>query len=143
MKKLKICLVDDDREDREIFQEAFEELNSGSDLKIFDNGLEVMQYLENLEHVPDIIFLDINMPVMGGLETLREIRKVERYRSITVVIYSTSSAENDIEQTLISGANIYLTKPSSYQSLKDAISKIMKYQFHAGEVNRDTFVLVV
>ncbi|MNX88688.1 Chemotaxis protein CheY [compost metagenome] len=83
------------------------------------------------------------MPIMGGLETLREIRKNQRYKSLSVAIYSTSSSEKDIEETLVSGANIYITKPSNFQCLKDAISKIMKMQFHISELNRDTFVFVV
>jgi len=143
MKNLKICLVDDDKDDREIFKDAFNELGTGDDLMTFNNGLEVLEYLEKIEHVPDIIFLDLNMPIMGGLETLQIIRKNYRYKSLSVAIYSTSSSEKDIEETLVAGANVYITKPSNFQCLKDAISKIMKMQFHASELNRDTFVFVV
>lgn len=145
MKNLKICLVDDDKDDRKIFQEAFDEINSGSDLQTFNNGLEAIDYLDSLEYVPDIIFLDLNMPIMGGIETLREIRKNDRYLLLSVAIYSTSSAEKDIEETLVAGANIYITKPRNFQTLKDTIAKVIRinWQFHASELNHDTFVLVI
>lgn len=144
MKNLKICLVDDDNEDREVFQEAFNELNSDNDFNTFKNGLEAVEYLNSSEEVPDIIFLDLNMPVMGGLDTLREIRKSERYKSLTVAIYSTSSAEKDIEETLIAGANVYIIKPRNFQCLKDAIAKVMKtnWQFDDSGLDKDTFLLL-
>ncbi|QRY55472.1 response regulator [Sphingobacterium siyangense] len=83
MEKLKIYLADDDKDDRQIFQEAFNEINSGNDLKIFNNGLEVIDYLNANDEIPDIIFLDFNMPLMSGIETLEVIRRNERYGSLS------------------------------------------------------------
>jgi len=145
MKNLKICLVDDDKDDRETFQDAFNELNSDNVLMTFKNGLEAIDYLNAIEDVPDIIFLDLNMPIMGGLETLREIRKNERYKLLSVVIYSTSSSEKDIEETLVAGANIYITKPTNYRVLKDMLTKVMKmnWQYHTSELDKDTFVFAI
>ncbi|MDT4805281.1 hypothetical protein D3C87_143070 [compost metagenome] len=145
MKNLKICLVDDDKDDRETFQDAFNELNSDSVLMTFKNGLEAIDYLNTIEDVPDIIFLDLNMPIMGGLETLREIRKNERYKLLSVVIYSTSSSEKDIEETLVAGANIYITKPTNFRVLKDTLTKVMKmnWQYRASELDKNNFVLVI
>ncbi|MBA9074542.1 CheY-like chemotaxis protein [Flavobacterium gossypii] len=145
MKNLRICLVDDDKDDRETFQDAFNELNSNNVLMTFKNGLEAIDYLNAIEDVPDIIFLDLNMPIMGGLETLREIRKNERYKLLSVVIYSTSSSEKDIEETLVAGANIYITKPTNYRVLKDMLTKVMKmnWQYHTSELDKDTFVFAI
>lgn len=139
-----IILVDDDAEDRMIFEEAFSQLNSGNQLLMFQNGLEVLNYLNENETVPDIIFLDLNMPIMGGLETLREIRKNDRYRQLSVVIYSTSSAEKDIEDTLIAGANVYITKPNNFETLRDTIAKVIhvNWQFLSSGLDRETFVFV-
>jgi len=83
VEKLKIYLADDDKDDRQIFQEAFNEINSGNDLKIFNNGLEVIDYLNANDEIPDIIFLDFNMPLMSGIETLEVIRRNERYGSLS------------------------------------------------------------
>lgn len=145
MKNLKICLVDDDKDDRETFQDAFNELNSDNVLMTFKNGLEAIDYLNAIEDVPDIIFLDLNMPIMGGLETLREIRKNERYKLLSVVIYSTSSSEKDIEETLVAGANVYITKPTNFRVLKDTLTKVMKmnWQYRASELDKNNFVLVI
>ena len=145
MKNLRICLVDDDKDDRETFQDAFNELNSNNVLMTFKNGLEAIDYLNAIEDVPDIIFLDLNMPIMGGLETLREIRKNKRYKLLSVVIYSTSSSEKDIEETLVAGANIYITKPTNYRVLKDMLTKVMKmnWQYHTSELDKDTFVFAI
>lgn len=145
MKNLRICLVDDDKDDRETFQDAFNELNSDNVLMTFKNGLEAIDYLNAIEDVPDIIFLDLNMPIMGGLETLREIRKNERYKLLSVVIYSTSSSEKDIEETLVAGANIYITKPTNYRVLKNMLTKVMKmnWQYHTSELDKDTFVFAI
>lgn len=145
MKNLKICLVDDDKDDRKIFQDAFNELDSKTDLKTFNNGLEVIEYLSEIEEVPDIIFLDLNMPIMGGLETLKEIRKGDRYKSLSVAIYSTSSAEKDIEETLAAGANIYITKPRNFNCLRDALKRVIKinWQYQSSELSKENFVLVI
>lgn len=145
MKNLKICLVDDDNDDRETFRDAFNELHSDNELKTFNNGLEALDYLNATEDVPDILFLDLNMPIMGGLEMLEEIRKNGRYKHLSVAIYSTSSAESDIEQTLAAGANIYIIKPASFQTLVDTLKKVIKinWQYHASELSKDTFVFVI
>lgn len=145
MKNLKICLVDDDNDDREIFQEAFNELNSENVLMVFKNGLEIIDYLDKTEEAPHIIFLDLNMPIMGGLETLKEIRTNERFKSLSIAIYSTSSSEKDIEETLAAGANIYITKPANFERLKDTLRKAIKvnWQYHASEMDKEMFVLVV
>ncbi|OJX54861.1 MAG: hypothetical protein BGO88_03020 [Flavobacterium sp. 38-13] len=145
MENLKICLVDDDHEDRELFKDAFDELVSGNELMTFDGGLELLDYLNRCGQIPDIVFLDLNMPVMSGFETLRRIRENDCWKSLSVAIYSTSSAETDIEKALIEGANIYIKKPSSFGCLKDVIGKVMKtnWQYHASELSHETFLLVV
>ncbi|RKS25626.1 response regulator receiver domain-containing protein [Flavobacterium endophyticum] len=126
MKNLKICLVDDDNDDRELFQDAFSELNPETDLMVFKDGLEVIDYLNSIEEMPDIIFLDLNMPIMGGLETLKELRKKPEYKYIHVAIYSTSAAGKDIHDCLIAGANSYVVKHRSFQALKSGIAKVIK-----------------
>lgn len=142
--KMSIILVDDDPDDRMLFSDAFSELDSGGSLQLFDNGRQALDYLREAEALPDIIFLDLNMGIIGGLETLLEIRKNERYSKLSVVIYSTSSAEKDIEDTLVAGANIYITKPSDFNRLKEALARVIKtnFQFLTEGLDRDTFVLV-
>lgn len=138
-------MVDDDKDDRNIFEEAFDELRSQSELTTFNNGLEVLNYLEQAQDMPHILFLDLNMPVLGGLDTLRAIRKDRRYDALSVAIYSTSSSETDIHDTLVSGANVYIIKPNNFQTLKATILKVLKtkWQYLSSDLNSETFVLVV
>jgi len=140
-----IILVDDDLDDRMLFKEAFEDLKISDKLMTFKNGLEVLEYLKSCEKIPDIIFLDLNMPLMGGFEALKNIRENNSYRDLSVAIYSTSSSETDIEAALIAGANIYIKKPDDFDKLKTAIQKVlsMNLQFTSSELSKETFMLSV
>lgn len=144
-KLIQIFLVDDDADDRLLFEEALKELDSSEDLITFDNGQAVLDYLNNTTKIPDIIFLDLNMPTLGGIETLSALRSDEKYEKLSIVIYSTSTAEKDIQDALVAGANIYIKKPNSFDALRDTLRKVMKmnWQFQSSEMNRETFVFVV
>ena len=94
-----------------------------------------MDFLTSHENaLPHIIFLDLNMPVMNGLECLKEVRKFDKYSDISIVIYSTSTSEQDIEDTFLHGANIYITKPSDYNKLKKVLAKALT----TTRLNRDS-----
>jgi CheY-like chemotaxis protein len=76
------------------------------------------------EELPSIIFLDLNMPRKTGKECLAEIRKNPRFKSIPVIIYSTSSHKRDIQETHSCGANLYMPKPNSFTGLVDVVTKV-------------------
>lgn len=122
---LKILLVDDDADDRLFFKEAMEEINIDTMVSIVNDGDQMMDYLNQCEHLPDIIFLDINMPVKNGLECLRELRADMRFKYILIIMYSTSGAEKDIEESYRWGANIYLKKPVDFAQLKVSLANIL------------------
>jgi len=143
--RFNIILVDDDSDDRMLFEEVFSELKLKSKLLTFKNGLEAINYFERADTaVPHVIFLDLNMPIMGGLEVLEILRRTEKYKFVPIAIYSTSSAEKDIEETLVSGANIYITKPNDYDKLKDVMNSVLKmqWQYHNSSLSISTFVMV-
>jgi CheY-like chemotaxis protein len=144
--RMKIALVDDDHEDRAIFEEAFEMVESKNSLRSFSSAEEFFEFITRKEaSVPDLIFLDLNMPKINGIEMLKMIKNDVRLKNVSVAIYSTSSSQDNIETTLSLGANIYITKPVSFQALKAIISKVMKinWRFHNSKMNRSTFVLTV
>lgn len=144
--QMKIALVDDDHEDRALFEEAFDLVESEHSLSMFSSADEFFACIRNKKaQVPDLIFLDLNMPKINGIEMLKMIRDNERLKNVSVAIYSTSSSQDNIETTLSLGANIYITKPVSFQALKAIISKVMKinWNFHNSKMNRSTFVLTV
>lgn len=147
-KRLNIFLVDDDPDDRYLFSEAIAEVVEGYELQLFCDGSEIIDYLKKKptdEELPDIIFMDINMPHINGLEALQLIRNELRMNSLPIAMYSTSSAEANIEESLSLGANIYITKPASFDKLKELLYKALNsnIQFSTSTLRMDTFVLAL
>ena len=145
-KNIHILLADDDDDDRMFFRQAIAELNLGTNLTTVQNGQELMSYLHDPSaQLPDIIFLDLNMPVMGGLQSLSQIRNSKGLQDIAVVIYSTSTSEQDIEDCLTCGANIYLRKPTDFDELKALLYKAITVNHHytISSQSRENFVMVI
>ena len=137
-------LADDDEDDRLFFKEAFEEVKIKYDISMFNDGEHLMKYLSDPSNpLPDIIFLDLNMPRKSGMECLREIRANDRLKKISVAIYSTSSAEQDIEDTFVAGANVYIKKPNDFNMLKKILSDVVhiNWQYIMDGLNKDSFIL--
>ncbi|MXN93341.1 response regulator [Flavobacterium sp. Sd200] len=119
-----ILLADDDRDDREMFQEALEIIND--DLLCYSavNGDELLKQLQGLEELPDLIFLDMNMPVMSGLECLKVLKDDPRYSTIPVIMISTSSHRKEMDDSLILGAQCYFVKPNDFRDLVEILKVI-------------------
>ena len=141
---LNIALADDDEDDRLLFKDAIEEIKIKTKLSLFTNGKELMDYLV-LPNVilPEVIFLDLNMPIKNGMQCLKEIRENPKLSDLSVAIYSTSSSERDIEDTFINGANVYINKPNSFGELKAVIEKVLQlnWQYQTSALNRENFLL--
>ena len=91
-----------------------------------DNGITLMQSLNDESgNLPDVIFLDINMPGKSGKECLKEIKNNKKFNQVLVVIYSTSGTENDISDTYASGANLYIRKPNTFSGIINVIKKVL------------------
>lgn len=143
---LRVLLTDDDKGDRLVFEEIFEEMDRDTSVHMVHDGRQLMDYLTKPNTpLPHIIFLDLNMPDMNGIECLKEIRKSEKYSDISIAVYSTSTSEKDIENTFRYGANIYITKPSDYNELKKVLIKSLSavHMNRESEFNRENFVLRV
>lgn len=143
---LKVVLVDDDEDDRLLFKDAIEEVNMNTSLLLFSNGKEFLDHLMlSGQSLPNLVFLDLNMPIKNGMECLTEIRQNDKLKDLSVAIYSTSSSEKDIEQTFVKGANIYINKPNDFVKLKKAISEVLKlnWQYHTSNLNRENFLLSI
>ncbi|PZR07632.1 MAG: response regulator [Flavobacterium psychrophilum] len=141
---LHIMLADDDEDDRLFFKEAFEEVKINYRISAFNDGEQLMDHLYDTSNpLPDIIFLDLNMPRKSGIECLKEIRANERLKKISVAIYSTSSSEQDIEDTFVSGANVYIKKPNDFNMLKKILSDVVhiNWQYITDGLNKDSFIL--
>ena len=102
-----------------------------------------MRYLENTAELPDIIFLDMNMPGKSGKECLREIRANPKFREIAIVIYSTSASAADLEDTFVAGANVYVKKPNDFVELKSILAYILSISklYVTDGLNRSNFIM--
>ena len=125
-KPLKILMADDDKDDQFFFKKALLDTNIYSDLTTVVNGTELMNILKDRAKLkPDIIFLDINMPLKDGKECLKEIKKDEELKDIPCVMISTSKNEKDIEETYNAGASLYVAKPDHFRSLVKILTKVL------------------
>lgn len=145
-KPLHILLAEDDESDRLLFKEAFLELKIKVIVRTVNNGMQLMEWLNKKNiRLPDLLFLDLNMPRKNGLECLKEIKSNEKLKYISIAIYSTSGNEKDIEETFSNGANVYITKPNNFKMLKQVLEKAVMtaYQFQDQSMKRENFVLKI
>lgn len=139
-----IILADDDEDDRLFFTDAFSELKINTKVHTYNDGIELMNYLNSDDAVlPQVLFLDLNMPKKNGIECLHEIKSNKKFDDIAIAIYSTSSSEEHIEETFVSGANIYIKKPNDFDTLKKVLSDVVaiNWQYHTSGLNKDNFLL--
>lgn len=120
----RIILVDDDEEDRQIFTSALEDLHLNAEIGQFNNGVDLMAHLlDPLARLPDLIFLDLNMPLMNGEECLSDIRNEARLNKIPVIIYSGYHDNFKMEILKKKGADHYFLKPNTFPELKRLIQE--------------------
>ena len=132
MKKNSILIAEDDADDRFLLKKAFEENNSeqGS-IQFVENGLQVLAYLQKIQTerktYPTLIILDLNMPEKDGKEVLREIKENEAFKSIPVIVLTTSGNETVINRCYALGANSYIKKPIHFDDLLQVVERIKAY----------------
>ncbi len=90
-------------------------------IHIVNDGVELMEYFSSKNNtLLQLLFLDLNMQRKKNIECLKEMRAKYEFKDIAIATYFTSLSENDIEETLINGANVYVNKPNSFDELKQA-----------------------
>lgn len=140
---LHILLADDDADDRMFFKDAMAEIKLKTIVSFVNDGLQLMNYLHQPDiRLPNVLFLDLNMPIKNGMECLKEIRSEKRLRELAIVIYSTSGTEQDIENALVHGANIYIKKPNDFSKLKGTLAQVINrnWQYHTLGLNKENFL---
>jgi CheY-like chemotaxis protein len=138
MDSLKLLLADDDLDDCDLFRQALSELPFEATLEIVHDGNELLIQLPlQSMRLPDIIFLDLNMPRKNGVECLTAIKTSEILQHIPVVIFSTSVNEKLAKSLFSMGAADYIQKPSSYRELKELISNtILSIPLHSPKLEK-------
>lgn len=120
-----IFYTDDDKDDQEVFREVMQEINHQLYIFTQDNGDELIELLHNPPPRPNLVFLDLNMPVKNGYEVLKEIRQQEKLKHLPVIIFSTSGDEDAINLTKQLGATLYVRKPEGYGELKKVLKSLV------------------
>src|SRR5580704_6694933 len=121
-----IYLIDDDMDDVELFRDALEEVDPSVALQYANDGHEAVRNLtERKDALPDLVFLDISMPVFSGLQCLASFKKDEQLRNLPVIMYSTSSQEREIHLARELGAVAFVTKPNDFRLLKRILTLVL------------------
>ncbi|MFT3795215.1 response regulator [Flavobacterium sp.] len=137
-----IYLADDDPDDRQMFSEALSIVNSATKLFTSEDGLQLMDALYVPPFpLPDIIFLDINMPKQTGLECLSAIRRHNHLQNLVIVMLTTSNSYLDMETAFTAGASGYCVKCNSFEGLKKMIAKVLDIDWRVYEVSKSNFML--
>src|SRR5688572_12022026 len=119
-----ILIADDDPDDRYLINRAFKDIMLPEKLRFVENGQQLLTYLDNIpgdDELPGLIVLDLNMPLIDGMEALKKLKSSHRYKNIPVVIFSTSRNPEEESQVRELGAADFITKPSSYTEVKVAV----------------------
>ena len=139
-----ILLADDDVDDCFNFQYALTEIDTSVNLNTVEDGKKLMSYLAKIDgQLPDIIFLDINMPYKNGKECLQEIRGNHKFKYVPVIIFTTSANDKDIDETYSKGANLYVTKPVFIADLVKILKRIfaLNWEENIPKPPKEKFVL--
>lgn len=124
--KYNLLLADDDEDDRGFFKEALDELSFPVNLTTVNDGVELMDLLLNTTgNIPDILFLDLNMPRKSGFECLKEIKKIDKLKHLIIIVFSTSLDSNIVDLMYENGANYYIQKPGEFYKLKKVIENAL------------------
>jgi len=122
-----ILLVDDDPDDCFIFERAMKKAHLSNPLHSVHDGLDALKYLKNTKVLPGLMLVDVNMPCMGGIELLSQLKVNPVLSLIPVIMLTTSSRDADIVQCYQAGAVSYLLKPDNMQGLAELIERIRLY----------------
>jgi CheY-like chemotaxis protein len=123
----KLLLIDDDADDHEIFVEAVKEIDSSIVCTCLFDGEQGLNLLQKKDGViPDLIFMDTNMPRISGKQLLTSIKQSADLNNIPIIMYSTFFSGKDLDEFIKLGAVHYLTKPSKFEELRSALNDILK-----------------
>jgi CheY-like chemotaxis protein len=120
-----ILLIDDDDDDQEIFIAAVQELANSVVCTAINSAESALEKLESKQVLADLIFLDLNMPLMNGRQFLIKLKENEELEHIPVIVFSTSSNDRNIQETRDLGAVNFITKPSRFSDLKIILKSII------------------
>jgi two-component system, response regulator len=125
--EIDILLVEDNPNDAELTMRALRKTDIGARVAIMRDGAEALEYLSSNRPKPKVIFLDLKLPKIDGIEVLRRVRGDERTRSIPVVVLTSSHEERDISECYKLGVNSYVVKPVEFDRFYKAVADLGMY----------------
>src|SRR5687767_2811945 len=143
-KNIHILFSDDDPDDALLFTRAVDILDRPVLLSFAEDGRQLLKFLDK-QTLPDLVFLDLNMPFKSGLECLKEIRESRKFDKLPIVVYTTSKSPEDINNCYKLGANLYVVKPFAFEDIIKSVKKILALNLPEQPAipDRNDFVLEV
>ena len=136
-----ILIADDDADDRYLLQTAFNEKGFREKITFVENGVDVLNFLVQIKNgdnavksYPRFVLLDLNMPKKDGREVLKEMKEHPEFKSIPVIIFTTTKNENEIRRCYELGANTYIVKPVSFDALLRVVEDIRSYWMNTASI---------
>jgi CheY-like chemotaxis protein len=137
-KQFVILVVDDDENDRRLVKQAFSEEGDRHDFEVdlrqLRDGVELLEYLDHCTSkespkgpMPNFILLDLNMPAMGGRETLQKVKTHPACRRLPIIVFATSAEQGDVIECFHCGGSAFSMKPDNHETLRRAVSTIVDY----------------
>ena len=127
----RIMLIDDDPDDQLLFRDAVHTVGQDLQCELASSCMEALKQLEVFS--PDLIFMDLNMPVMSGFDCLAHLKNKSEFRDIPVIIFTTSKNQSDINRTRQLGASWFMTKPDDFSVLCKKLNKIIQKDSFEGQ----------
>jgi len=125
--EIDILLVEDNPNDAELTQRALKKSDIGARLAIARDGAEALEYLLSNRPRPKVVFLDLKLPKIDGIEVLRRVRAEERTHSLPIVVLTSSQEERDINECYKLGVNSYVVKPVEFDKFYKAVGDLGMY----------------
>jgi CheY-like chemotaxis protein len=123
-----IYVVDDDDDERKALKNAFNKIFPDKTIHFFSNGMELVLKLDkHLKQLPKLILIELYMPLMCGIETLKWIRNNKRFKTIPVIVYGTTATESEINRCYYLGANSFILKPSHVTVYENLVNNLKRY----------------
>lgn len=139
---IKILIADDDKDDVEFLKEALNSIMPSATIVHVSDGIAALRYVKTSQP-PDLVFLDLNMPLKNGLNCLKDIHNLKLLPDTPIIIYSTSNSIDDIDEAYKYNASFYIVKPPSFKLLCDIIkySITLLGKYGRKRIDRTGFVL--
>lgn len=132
-----IFVAEDDEDDQFLLQTAFASTGVACDLVFFTNGEELISQLAAADERPTLVLLDLNMPIMDGFQTLIHLRNQEAYKTMPVLVLTTSSQREDVTRAYSLGANSFIIKPHQYADLTRTVQQLQQFWLLTASIPRE------